>query len=595
MCGISGIVDKSNSVIQKEKISGINNAAHYRGPDAESYFFKDNFALGHRRLSIIDLSHSSDQPMTIAGLTIVYNGEIFNYVEIRNRLKETGYQFLTESDTEVIILAYKEWGSNCVDYFNGMWAFCIYDEKEGTFFCSRDRFGIKPFYFLNSAKYFAFGSEIKQLLGLLEEKKANRKALAEFIIGIEDYSTETFFEEIFRLLPGHNLKFCLEKKSLDVWRYYEIKKVKVPDNFVSSLREYKDLFQSSVEMRLRADVKVGTCLSGGLDSSAITSIAAKTYFESRGERLLSVHAKSFEKETDESYFASLVAKRSNLDFFVTEPDKASFKEVLSKVIEIQGEPFGGPSIVMQYFVFEEAAKQNIKVMLDGQGGDESLIGYDSYFNMYLSTIPYIRNIMNFIFPDRITQFRINLKFAFLFRRINSKIKKRLHKRKFSFLKDDYFKKIDYSLIVDTALKHCKNDFLFQKFEMQYGIQKLLRYEDRNSMFHGVESRLPFLDHRLLEYSLSLPLRFKLKQSETKHILRKSMEGNVSDEIVYRVDKKGFEAPSSFWNQFVDENKESIKGSKIVKDMICNDLPTDRQLLWRFASIAAWEKVFNVKL
>jgi asparagine synthase (glutamine-hydrolysing) len=595
MCGISGVFRKDNLEITQDIISKVNNVAKHRGPDAENYFFKNNFAFGHRRLSIIDLSSVSDQPFSMFGFTIVYNGEIFNYIEIRQELLEKGYQFNTKSDTEVVLASYKEWGVECVDKFNGMWAFCIYDESQRKFFCSRDRFGIKPFYFIDNSQYFAFGSEVKQLLTLLPENKANKKVLAEFIVGNEDYHEETFFENVFKLLPGYNLEFNLLEKTIKKWKYYEVKKVEVPKDFDGCLKEYRSLFESSIELRLRSDVKVGTCLSGGLDSSAIASLASVKYFKQTNQKFLSIHAKSFEKETDESYYANLVAENAGLDMFTIEPDKFSFSDVLEKVIQIQGEPFGGPSIVMQYFVFEKASKQKITVMLDGQGGDETLIGYDSYFNMYLSTIPIVRSLIKYFKPNRKSLFIANLKFAFFLRKFNGIIKRKLHKKRFSFLKESYFNRIDHTLIFDEALNHCKNDFFFQKFEMEHGIQKLLRYEDRNSMYHGIESRLPFLDHRLVEYSLSLPLVFKLKDNETKHILREMMVGNVPDEVIYRKDKKGFEAPSSFWNQYITDSAKNIQESKIIKDMIVGDLPKNKALEWRLANIAAWEKAFNVTL
>jgi asparagine synthase (glutamine-hydrolysing) len=204
-------------------------------------------------------------------------------------------------------------------------------------------------------------------------------------------------------------------------------------------------------------------------------------------------------------------------------------------------------------------------------------------------------LLNCIKPNRKNLFQANLIFAFFLRKFNGIIKRKLHKKRFSFLKESYFNRIDHTLIIDEALKHCKNDFLFQKFEMEHGIQKLLRYEDRNSMYHGIESRLPFLDHRLVEYSLSLPLAFKLKDNETKHILREMMVGNVPNEVIYRKDKKGFEAPSSFWTQYIAESAKNIQESKIVKDMMVGEMPKNRALEWRLANIAAWEKAFNVTL
>lgn len=595
MCGIAGIFNKNSEAVSKELITKVNNLAHHRGPDAESYFFNKNFAFGHRRLSILDLSIAANQPFSKFGFTIVYNGELFNYIELRKELQKKEYVFETESDTEVLLAAYKEWGAECLHKFNGMWAFCIYDESKNIFFCSRDRFGIKPFYFIDNPDYFAFASEVKQLLTLLPHCKANKRVLAEYIVGSEDYHEETFFEGIYKLKAGYNLEFNLSNRSIRKWKYYDLKKVKVPLNFNECIKNYKDLFEHSVELRLRSDVKVGTCLSGGLDSSAISSFAAEKYTFESNSRFLSVHAKSFEKSTDESYYATLVADHSKMDMSIVEPSESSFSEVLDKVIDIQAEPFGGPSIVMQYFVFEQAAKKNITVILDGQGGDETLIGYDSYFNMYLSTIPVIRDILKLINPNKFNLLKLNLKFAYLFRKFNSKVKKYLHKRRFSFLNRNYFNLIDYNLIVDEALKHCENDFLFQKFEMEHGIQKLLRYEDRNSMYHGIESRLPFLDHRLVEYSLSLPLKYKLNGNETKSILREIMTDKVPHEVIYRKDKKGFEAPSSFWIKYVESAKQCIDESQIIKDILVDEIPADRQIQWRLANIAVWEKAFNVSI
>jgi asparagine synthase (glutamine-hydrolysing) len=594
MCGISGIYLYKESFVSKEIISNFNNAVSHRGPDAESYFFNENFAFGHRRLSIIDLSEKSDQPMTKFGLTIVYNGEIFNYLEIKVELSEMGHVFETESDTEVILASYKEWGNDCVNRFNGMWAFCIFDNEKQLFFCSRDRFGIKPFFYINNSQFFAFGSEIKQILTLLDEKIANKRVLAEFIIGNEDFHEETFFKDVFRILPGHNMVFCLNKNKIKTWKYYEINLKMVPAKFEDCLKEFSSLFEDSVELRLRSDVKVGTCLSGGLDSSAIASIAAIKYNDKNLDQFIGIHAKSIEKATDESYFAQTVAVNSKINLFCIAPDSNSFRQALDKVIQIQDEPFGGPSIVMQYFVFGEAAKRKIKVMLDGQGGDEILLGYDSYFNMYLSNIPILKNILRIIKLSKENLFRVNLRFVYFFRPLIALIKRRLHKNKFSFLNSKYFNLIDYKLIIDEALKHCGNDFQFQKFEMEHGIQKLLRFEDRNSMFHGIESRLPFLDHRLVEFSLSLKLTNKLNKNETKYILRKMLNGKLPDEVIYRKDKKGFEAPSIFWIQYIEESKEIIKESKLLKDMLVEgNFPKDKSIAWRLSNIARWEKEYNV--
>ena len=310
---------------------------------------------------------------------------------------------------------------------------------------------------------------------------------------------------------------------------------------------------------------------------------------------MAIHAKSFEKATDESYYAKLVAEHSKLNLFIVEPDSLSLIDVLNKTMKVQGEPFGGPSIVMQYCVFEEAAKRDIKVMLDGQGGDELLLGYDDYFNRYLSTIPIVNSLFKKLNLSNESLMNVNLKFAYYFKNINSKVKRILHRKRFSFLNSDYFSKIDHLLVFETAMEHSKNTFMFQKYEMEISIQKLLKYEDRNSMFHGIESRLPFLDHRLVEYSLSLPLDLKLRENETKHILRKIIKDDVLDEVAYRMDKKGFEAPSIFWEIYYTNSLDAIKESKLVKDIVVGEIPEDRIMQWRIANIAHWEAAFNVTL
>ncbi len=595
MCGIAGIIDKNNKPINKDVIEMMNNAASHRGPDGENYFIKNNFALAHRRLAIIDISTLSNQPMQMYGLTIILNGEIFNYLELKEQLMELGYTFKTESDTEVVLAAYREWGSDCPNYFNGMWAFCIYDEEKEIFFCSRDRFGIKPFYFFNDENKFLFASEIKQILTLFNEVKANKKILAEFIVGAYEMGRETFFEGIYRLQPAHNLEIDLSTYQFITWQYYKIEKITVPQDYETCLREYKALLTSSIKIRLRSDVQVGSCLSGGIDSSAITGIAAIEYFNDSGRVISAIHAKSSEIDSDESYYAKAVADQSNVDLFIVEPNKLFFNQILENVIKSQDEPFGGPSVLMQYVVFEEAAKRNITVMLDGQGGDEALIGYDSYFNMYFSNIPGLRYLVKQLKLNKNTLFKLNIKFAYLLRGINSSVKKMLHKKKFGFLKSNYYNRIDFGLIINEAMKNCKNAYTFQKFEMEYSIQRLLRYEDRNSMYHGIESRLPFLDHKLVEYSLSLPVNYKLKINETKHILRDAVEGIIPENVINRKEKIGFEAPNIFWKQYIDESEQLIRESTIVNDMLGGKMPSDRQLAWRFASIAAWEKYYNVTL
>jgi asparagine synthase (glutamine-hydrolysing) len=392
MCGISGIINKSGQPVSNALIENITNLVFHRGPDGSDYFHHSNISLGHRRLSIIDLSEDGKQPMHYLNrYTITYNGEIFNYIELRNELKTYGYSFNTASDTEVILAAYDKWKDDCPNKLNGMWAFAIFDKEKKILFCSRDRYGIKPFYFINSTEYFSFGSEIKQLLPFISKRKVNNKILADYLLNdLLEHSNETFFEEIFKLPTANNLIYNLNDSTYIINQYYTIKHINEYSklNLKDACELYKEKFSESVKLRLRSDVKVGTCLSGGLDSSSVASVASKLFHENSSEKFMAVTAKSQESETDETYFAQLVAKNAMLDYNELFPNETQFSQTLDKVISLQEEPFISPSVFMQYFVFEKAKQLGCIVMLDGQGGDETLLGYERhYVSHFLNSSP----------------------------------------------------------------------------------------------------------------------------------------------------------------------------------------------------------------
>lgn len=272
MCGISGIINKNLSSVDKNDIKKINDLVAHRGPDGEGYFFKNNFSFGHRRLAIIDLSKDGSQPMNIDGYVITYNGEIYNYIEIREELIKLGEVFETNSDTEVLLRSYIKWGKKCLNKLNGMWAFAIFDPITNQIFCSRDRFGIKPFYYLSNSKNFVFGSEIKQLLSFLKVKKLNRKIAADYLVyGFEEHTNNTFFKKIYSLSGGSYLIYDLNNNTFNINKYYNIDSSKKILNNNLSIKKFRKTFQKSISLRLRADVDVGFCLSGGLDSSSIVA------------------------------------------------------------------------------------------------------------------------------------------------------------------------------------------------------------------------------------------------------------------------------------------------------------------------------------
>jgi len=381
MCGIIGIINKNNTKVNYSEIKKINDLISHRGPDDEGFYFGDSFAFGHRRLSILDLSSDGHQPMNyLDRYTITYNGEIYNYIEIREELLKDGYKFVSDTDTEVILASYDKWGEECVDRFNGMWAFAIYDRDNEIIFCSRDRFGIKPFYYTEVDEKFIFGSEIKQLLEFQEENSYNEEILIDFIVtGIIEHTNSTFFKNIYKLEQSHNLTYHLKENRYQINKYYSINFQENSLGLEESIENYRVELEIAIDFRLRSDVKVGTCLSGGLDSSSVSAIASKKYRENSNNKFVAIHAKSTEKSSDESYFAHIVAKSSELDLNIVEPTAQSFKDIIDEVVYTQEEPFGSPSIFMQYFVMKKAKELGCSVMLDGQGGDETLLGYEKYY------------------------------------------------------------------------------------------------------------------------------------------------------------------------------------------------------------------------
>ncbi len=602
MCGISGIVYK-NKQSNKADIKNINNLIKHRGPDDEGYFYSDNFTFGHRRLSILDLSDEGHQPMSyVDKYTIVYNGEIYNYLEIREELLSDGYCFKSATDTEVILASYDKWGESCVDKFNGMWAFSIYDKEKNTLFCSRDRFGIKPFYYTQVDNKFVFGSEIKQLLEFYPQNFVNKKILLDYlVIGFEDHTNETFFENIFKLEQSHNLIYNLNTYTYKIKRYYDITVDQSVNelNSEDSIKIYEQKLYDSIKLRLRSDVKVGTCLSGGLDSSSIASIASKIYHEQTDNKFTAIHAKSTQSDNDESKFAQDVSEYCNLNLKILEPSKSEFISKIDEVIYTQEEPFGGVSIFMQYFVMQEAKEQNCKVMLDGQGGDEILLGYERYYPAYLISLNLFELVKGFFNVSKNSKLSIKQLISYIGYFTSATIRTKRLKEKNNFIKREYLELIDSDLV-----KKNSDDYL-NIFNLQYGeiyktqMPHLLRYEDKNSMRHSVETRLPFVDVNLLEASLSIDNCLKIKDGWSKYILRKVIENKLPKNIVWRKNKFGFEAPVESWlNSIENEMFKSINESKIVNFLINKKLnfkKLDEKQKWKLFNIAKWEEIYNVSI
>ena len=599
MCGISGIVDKNNNSVSREKIQKINNLANHRGPDGEGYYLGNNFAIGHRRLSIIDLSSSGAQPMTyLDNYVITYNGEIYNYKELKIELSEQGYTFHSKTDTEVILASYDCWGKNCVKKFNGMWAFTIFDKRKNILFCSRDRFGIKPFYFYQNKDFFVFGSEIKQILPEVNDLKVNKKILIDYLLeGLEDHCNETFFENILKLEQSCNLIYELSSHEYRIEKYFELHiNQDIRDlNENDSINLYEKTFSDAVSLRLRSDVKVGTCLSGGLDSSAVVAFANQ---KKSGNTFTAIHGKSHDKNKDESYFAKKVSEQLNIDLSIYETSNESLIKNINNCIEILEEPFGGLSCLLYIFVMDEAKKNELVVLLDGQGGDETLLGYERYFSNYLNSLNIYRKLLEFSNISNNSNLGIvNLLKYWIFFSMKSFRKIILSKRA-NFIKNKYKK---LSAKEKNSKKTSDKIFNLQISEItKIQLPHLLRYADRISMSRSIESRVPFLDYRLVETAVSLKTELKIKNGWSKYILRKIIDDKLDKEIVWRKTKFGFEAPLDSWESelFSSMNfKDALSNSKIINE-IC--MPSEienapNKTKWRLYNIAKWEEFFNVSI
>lgn len=605
MCGISGIINKDWTLIDKNELKRINDIIFHRGPDSEGFYLHNNLGFGHRRLSILDLSPLGHQPMNyLDKYCITYNGEIYNYIEIKAELLQNGYHFVSESDTEVILAAYDFWGVSCLNKFNGMWSFAIHDIEKDIVLFSRDRFGIKPFYYKEDDNQFIFGSEIKQLINSDKPNLLNENILLESMLThIDNHTNETYFKGIYSLPSSSYLIYDLKTNQKAINKYY---KLNINLEFQNKsekelILEFKDLFSDAIKLRLRSDVIVGTSLSGGLDSSAISAIASDEYAKKSNDKFIAINAKSIDDSNDESVFAKIVADKLNLDLNVVMPTYEDFLKTIDDVIYTQEEPFGSPSMFMGWHVFQKARELNCTVMLNGQGSDEILLGYERYFTSTLNfnkPFSQLKEIINQNKNSRLSLLN-TLGYYVYFRSFF--IRKMRLKNK-SLLKNK-FKQSKYFNFVKKSSESYSDPFKLQRLEVtELQLPHLLRYEDRNSMRHSIETRLPFLDYRLVEFCVSLPLSLKIKEGWTKYILRKGINDLLPESIVWRKNKFGFESPDRIWlSKYNDQMMKEIKNSKILNHYCNMDLLLNKyesmslKDKWMYFNIVRWEYVFKIKI
>ncbi len=600
MCGIAGIIDLQGRPVIASALKQMTDAIRHRGPDGEGFFIENNIGFGHRRLAIIDLSDAGKQPMQRGNLVLTYNGEIYNYLELRDELKKKGYQFFTGTDSEVLLAAYENWGPDCAQHFNGMWSFAIYDKARKEVFFSRDRFGEKPFYYTESGGRFIFCSEIKGLLPLIGQAELQVDAALNFLVFEQaEQPAQTFFKGINKLEAAHNAVLNLDSGNFKKTCYYSLNLQANSHQESFYEKAFLDQFSNAVELRLRSDVRVGTCLSGGLDSSFIAAIAAGLHAKKSEQPFASITAGLAGDSNRELHFAATVAQRFHLQSKMFTPSETAFSEALPALVFHQEEPFHSTSVAMQYFVMQAAHDLGLKVLLDGQGADEILMGYHLHLGAALRNETFIKALL--LASRSLSNYSISpLMAAAIWGYHSHPVRKANWQRRRwkPVLKKGIAERLSVEPAQLAEASISESVAHYQLHDMFRGtLPMLLRYEDKNAMTFSVESRLPFLDHRLVEWCLSLPTNQKIANGWSKHLLRQTAAPLLGSDVAWRKKKVGFEAPESFVTSNKNFLLEVVRKSRIVFQLCSHvevaGLPD--AFLWRLASLALWEEAFQVNL
>lgn len=540
MCGIVGSVGDFSLDTLKTSLASIS----HRGADNSSFFYEDRIFLGHNRLSIIDLDKEANQPFFIDGFGIVFNGEIYNYLEIRDELIANGEVFRTKSDTEVLLRAYMKWGVGCLERFNGDFAFCIMDRYKKQLILARDRLGNKPLFFTNSKDGFFFASEIRAFKSVVNLEFDMYKITNAIVLNINDYSEKTIYKNIYNLPPASYMIFDLDSKKLKTHKYWgldvaEDRRDFDEVDFKKRVASFEELFSDSLKMRLRADVPISILVSGGLDSSLIAAFAKELDSDSK---YITATFPQY-KDTDESHFVDLLEKDLGIDVLRVEPEISDILKDFDDLVKTHSDIFRSLSIYVQFCVFRELSRYS-KVSISGQGADELFGGYFHHVAraVYGSSLE-LEARKKIIGKEACREFEFG---------------KKLHldtHQKRDWLLQDNLKQIE--LFCDLEESFLDIDLLLEKFNsslftslindtLYYNLTSLLRYEDRNAMRFSVENRTPFTDYRLVEFAHNLPISYRFRNGYSKYFLRAVLEKYVSKEIAYRVDKMGFCAPEVEW-------------------------------------------------
>ncbi|MGE3803294.1 MAG: asparagine synthase (glutamine-hydrolyzing) [Gemmataceae bacterium] len=601
MCGVAGHVWKDpERPANQDVVEAMCQIMFHRGPDGGGVYADGPVALGHRRLAILDLTDAGAQPMVSndGRYVITFNGEIYNYVELREQLRQQGCRFHTQTDTEVILEAYRSWGADCVQRFNGMWAFVILDRQAGELFLSRDRIGIKPLYYSVNPAAFLFASEIKALLLAQPELRSPRLSYVarSLASGAFNDSADTHFRNIQLLLPAHNARYRLADGSLQTWCYWSVN----PEEFaqrwlrgdpVSALRE---LIESAIRLHVRADVPVGTCLSGGVDSSTVVGWMS---------RLLDhpVHTYSGlypDPACNEEFYVDLVNRANNAIAGPVRPEpNGTLVDDLESITWHQDVPTAGPGLITQFHVMRRAC-QDVKVVLDGQGCDELFAGYLFYFATHFEDLLKERSLAGRIRSAWLLfsiwrLWGMKMVPAGVAPKILGNLPGRLLARAFRSaptlsgfdLVHPGLKEFEASDPIQPTFTRVLPGELANLCHQQStcsSLPALLHYEDRNSMAFSIEARVPFLDYRIVEFALALPSHWKIHGSWTKYVLRRAAAPVLPRQVTWRRSKMGYPTPMDRWLRNPNEHSR-------IHDLLFSSSSVQREYLDPVKLRAMWQQ------
>ncbi|MGA7732321.1 MAG: asparagine synthase (glutamine-hydrolyzing) [Chloroflexia bacterium] len=625
MCGIAGIYNTDGQPADRGVLARMSGAIAHRGPDGEHFFFDDEAGAGiaHRALRIIDLSDAAKQPMTNedGSLQLIFNGEIYNYIELRPVLEARGHRFSSHSDSETILHAYEEWGPESLHRFNGMFAFALWDSRRRTLFIARDRAGVKPLYYRWHNGTLVFASEIKALLQHPDiTPEPHMPAITEYMSAMYTTGEHTWFRGINKLLPGHYV--LVTPESLTVRQWWDLT-TEEDELGARSERYYidmaRELLEDSVRLRLRSDVPLGSHLSGGLDSSAIVALLSQQ-LGTAGERLRTFSGAFAEgEEYDERRYIHAVARRYHTDHRETLPTAADLPRLLDKITWHMDEPAAGPGILLQWAVCKLTRESGVIVVNGGQGGDEAWGGYFGYIPAYLRTLITQARRHPTLAPelvrDALTLLRRPHLRASLTNALRSGRRGRLHaETTVGPWAGDRFADDNYELRITNYDSNNKSAFRIphsalaavMRYDLKWYLPALLQVEDRTSMAFGLESRAPLLDYRLLEHAASVPGPLRMKGLRMKHILREATADLLPKSVYRRTDKKGMPTPIAPW--FRDQLAPWLRSTLTSPETAATGLFSEHYInkaiqqhlsgqkdrshdLWKLLSVLSWWRTY----